>query len=116
MFLAGLGASIRREALRLTGSSVFAILKGENRVELFKRLVKLAVASDAVRLLLSSQCQKETDRLPFAQRVAPDVLACIRLAKADTETVTALFNDIRTSFSGSTAVTKGPKRGRTSIG
>jgi len=53
---------------------------------------------------------------PFVQRVAPDVLACIRLAKADTETVTALFNDIRTSFSGSTTVTKGPKRGRTSIG
>ncbi|GAA6007531.1 hypothetical protein JCM11491_004197 [Sporobolomyces phaffii] len=92
----GLGAHIRREALRLAGTSVFSVLKGENRIELFKRLVKLAIGSDA--------------------RVAPDVLACIRLAKADTETVTAFFSDIRASFTGPAQGAKGAKRGRTSIG
>ncbi|GAA5903331.1 snoRNA-binding rRNA-processing protein UTP10 [Sporobolomyces salmoneus] len=92
----GLGAHIRREALRLTGTSVFSVLKGENRVELFKRLVKLAVNSDA--------------------RVASDVLACIRLAKADADTVTAFLQDVRTSFAGPTQGVKGAKRGRTSVG
>ncbi|GAA6060808.1 hypothetical protein JCM10212_000581 [Sporobolomyces blumeae] len=91
----GLGAFVRKQALRFTGSSVFAALKGENRVELFKRLVKLAVASDA--------------------RAAPDVLACLRLAKPDTETVTAFLSDVRTSFSLPVAG-KGSKRGRTSLG
>ncbi|GAA5877943.1 hypothetical protein JCM16303_002787 [Sporobolomyces ruberrimus] len=92
----GLGARIRKEALRLVGTSVFPVLKGENRIELFKRLVKLGVTSDA--------------------RVAPDVLACVRLTKADTETVTAFLGDVRSSFTGPSQAAKGPKRGRTSIG
>ncbi|GAA5842726.1 hypothetical protein JCM3766R1_005764 [Sporobolomyces carnicolor] len=92
----GLGACMRREALRLAGASVFSVLKGENRVELFKRLVKLAVGSTA--------------------RVAPDVLACIRLAKVDAETLTAFLADVRISFMGPTPNVKGAKRGRTSIG
>ncbi|GAA5959351.1 hypothetical protein JCM21900_000701 [Sporobolomyces salmonicolor] len=91
----GLGALVRKEALRLTGQSIFPVVKGENRVELFKRLVKLAVISDA--------------------RASSDVLACIRIAKVDGETVTAFFNEIRTSFAGP-SISKGAKRGRTSLG
>ncbi|GAA5903947.1 hypothetical protein JCM5296_002463 [Sporobolomyces johnsonii] len=91
----GLGALVRKEALRLTGQSIFPVVKGENRVELFKRLIKLAVVSDA--------------------RASSDVLACIRIAKVDGETVTAFFNEIRTSFAGP-STSKGAKRGRTSLG
>ena len=50
------------------------------------------------------------------QRVAPDVLACIRLAKVDAETLTAFLADVRISFMGPTPNVKGAKRGRTSIG
>ncbi|GAA5839039.1 hypothetical protein JCM9279_002573 [Rhodotorula babjevae] len=89
----GLRAVLRKEALRLVAKSVFSTVRGETRLELFKRLVKLAVSSDA--------------------RVASDVLACIRAAKPDGETVTLFLNEVRNTLAPPTA--KGAKRGRTSI-
>ncbi|GAA5933796.1 hypothetical protein JCM3775_000286 [Rhodotorula graminis] len=89
----GLRAILRKEALRLVAKSVFSTVRGETRLELFKRLVKLAVSSDA--------------------RVASDVLACIRAAKPDGETVTLFLNEVRNTLAPPTA--KGAKRGRTSI-
>ncbi|GAA5827854.1 hypothetical protein JCM11251_007703 [Rhodosporidiobolus azoricus] len=91
--VAGLKAQIRKEALRLVASSVFSTVKGETRVELFKRLVKLAVSAEA--------------------RVNTDVLACLRSLKVDGETLTTFLTDIRSSVSPPPA--KGAKRGRTSI-
>lgn len=68
-------------------------VRGETRLELFKRLVKLAVSSEA--------------------RVASDVLACVRAAKVDGETVTLFLNEVRNTLAPPAA--KGAKRGRTSM-
>ncbi|BGP11136.1 snoRNA-binding rRNA-processing protein utp10 [Rhodotorula toruloides] len=91
--VAGLRAAFRKEALRLTAKSVFPTVRGETRVDLFKRLVKLAVTTEA--------------------RVNSDILACIRKSKVDGETITAVLNEIRTAISPPAA--KGAKRGRTSL-
>ncbi|GAA5888324.1 hypothetical protein JCM6882_008581 [Rhodosporidiobolus microsporus] len=91
--VAGLRAQVRKEALRVVAASVFATVKGETRVELFKRLVKLAIAAEA--------------------RVNTDVLACLRTIKIDGETLITFLNEIRTSVAPPAA--KGAKRGRTSI-
>ncbi|BGP43235.1 snoRNA-binding rRNA-processing protein utp10 [Rhodotorula kratochvilovae] len=90
----GLRAVIRKEALRLVSKSVFSTLRGETRFELFKRLVKLAVSSEA--------------------RVSADVLACVRATKPDGETVTLFLNEVRNTLAPPAA--KGAKRGRTSMG
>lgn len=47
----GVGAVLRKEALEVLGSSLFAVIKGDARVDVFKRLVRLATVADAVRLL-----------------------------------------------------------------
>lgn len=46
---AGVGAVLRKEALSVLGSSLFAVVKGDARLDVFKRLVKLAAVADAVR-------------------------------------------------------------------
>ncbi|GAA6015436.1 hypothetical protein JCM10207_008593 [Rhodosporidiobolus poonsookiae] len=89
----GLRAAIRKEALRLVAKSVFGAVKGETRVELFKRLVKLSVNAEA--------------------RVNTDVLGCIRACPVDTETLTTFLSEIRSSIAPPAA--KGAKRGRTSV-
>lgn len=46
----GLGAVVRHEALSVLGASSFASIRGDSRLEMFKRLVRLAVTQDAVSL------------------------------------------------------------------
>ncbi|BGP27409.1 U3 small nucleolar RNA-associated protein 10 [Rhodotorula toruloides] len=91
--VAGLRAALRKEALRLTAKSVFSTIRGETRVDLFNRLVKLAVTTEA--------------------RVNTDILACIRKSKVDGETITAFLDEVRAAVSPPPA--KGAKRGRTSL-
>ncbi|ORY85937.1 U3 small nucleolar RNA-associated protein 10 [Leucosporidium creatinivorum] len=90
----GVGAVLRKEALAVLGSSLFAVVKGEARVDVFKKLVRLATVADA--------------------RLTTDVLICLRSIKVDTTTVTTFLNEIRLSLSS--PVSKGAKRGRTSLG
>lgn len=44
----GVGSVVRIEALRILGSSLFVLLRGDNRVSMYKRLVKVAVTHSAV--------------------------------------------------------------------
>ncbi|GAA6036252.1 hypothetical protein JCM8097_006859 [Rhodosporidiobolus ruineniae] len=90
----GLKAAVRREALRVTSGSVFGAVKGETRVEVLRRLVKLAVESEA--------------------RVNTDILACLRALKVDNETLTTFLTALRTSLAPPTAA-KGAKRSRASL-
>ncbi|GAA5979224.1 hypothetical protein JCM11641_001966 [Rhodosporidiobolus odoratus] len=92
--IAGLKAALRKEALRVTSKSVFGALKADGRVELWKRLVKLAVESEA--------------------RINTDVLACLRAIPLDSTTLTTFLSELRGSLIGPVAV-KGAKRGRTSL-
>jgi hypothetical protein len=47
---AGLGAVIRHQALAILGASLFSSIRGDSRLEMFKRLVRLAVTQEAVSL------------------------------------------------------------------
>ena len=90
---AGLGAVLRKEALALVRSSVFALVRGESRLELFRRLVRLAANANAQQL--------------------GDVLGALRGCKVDGETLTGFLAEMRTALGS--PVSKGAKRGRVSI-
>lgn len=47
----GCGAIIRREALRVIRTSLFATLRGENKLELFRKMVRLAAGTESVCFL-----------------------------------------------------------------
>lgn len=47
----GAGAILRKEALVVVRSSVFATARGDNRLDLFKRLVRLAAVPETVSSL-----------------------------------------------------------------
>ncbi|KAI5481102.1 U3 small nucleolar RNA-associated protein 10 [Pseudohyphozyma bogoriensis] len=91
---AGAGSSLRKRALEATRVSLFGQVKGEGRLDLFKRLVRLATTSEA--------------------RTAAEVLECLRAVKVDTETITSFLQEIRSSIAS--PVSKGAKRGRVSLG
>lgn len=50
----GIGAVLRKESLEVLGSSLFAVIKGDARLDVFKRLVRLATVADAVSFLSDS--------------------------------------------------------------
>ncbi|KAK4702660.1 U3 small nucleolar RNA-associated protein 10, partial [Phenoliferia sp. Uapishka_3] len=90
---AGSGAMIRKEALSVVRTSLFATVRGETRLDLFKRLVRLATTAESA--------------------VTPNVLLTLRACKPDVETVTSFLNEVKLSVA--TPVAKGAKRGRTSL-
>lgn len=49
---AGAGAILRKEAFVIVRTSIFASIRGENRLDLFKRLIRLAVVPESVSCLL----------------------------------------------------------------
>lgn len=45
----GAGAILRKEAFVVVRTSIFASIRGDNRLDLFKRLIRLAVVPESVR-------------------------------------------------------------------
>ncbi|GAA5862132.1 hypothetical protein JCM3774_006186 [Rhodotorula dairenensis] len=92
--VAGLRAALRKEGLRLIAKSVFNVVRADTRLELLKRLVRLAIGTEA--------------------RVSNDVTTCLRALKPDGETLAAYLADVKLSLAPPAA--KGAKRGRVSVG
>lgn len=91
---AGLRAALRKEALRHIAKTVFTAVRADTRLELFKRLVHLAITSEA--------------------RVSGDVVECLRQVQTDSETLSAFLGDFKSSLAP--PAVKGAKRGRVSVG
>ncbi|GAA5990412.1 hypothetical protein JCM10908_007359 [Rhodotorula pacifica] len=92
--VAGLRAALRKEGLRLIAKTVFTVVRADTRLELLRRLVRLAIGTEA--------------------RVSNDVTACLRSLKPDGETLAAYLADVKSSLAPPAA--KGAKRGRVSVG
>ncbi|SCV73190.1 BQ2448_7115 [Microbotryum intermedium] len=92
--LSGVGAALRQQAFNILGSSLFSVVRGEDRLDMFKRLVRLGVHQDA--------------------RLAAAPLAAVRAVKVDAETLTLILNELNLSLAS--PVSKGAKRGRMSLG
>ncbi|KAM0756059.1 hypothetical protein T439DRAFT_308506 [Meredithblackwellia eburnea MCA 4105] len=88
-----LGAALRKEALAIISTYLFATLRGDARFSLFKRLIKLATNAESYIIL--------------------DVLSTLQACQVDGETFTTYLNDVKSSLA--TPVSKGAKRGRVSI-
>ncbi|KAM0786108.1 hypothetical protein ACM66B_006918 [Microbotryomycetes sp. NB124-2] len=91
---AGLGALVRTQSLQIVGSKLFNSMRGEQRLEIYKMLVKLATTRSA--------------------RIVADMIKTLNGCKVDTETLTATLKELRLSMLS--PVSKSAKRGRTSIG
>ncbi|SDA02509.1 BZ3501_MvSof-1269-A2-R1_Chr12-3g03653 [Microbotryum saponariae] len=92
--LFGIGGALREQAFTILGASLFSVVRGEDRLDVFKRLIRLGVHQDA--------------------RLAAAPLAAVRAIKIDAGTVTLVLNELKLFLAS--PVSKGAKRGRTSLG
>ncbi|KAK4048437.1 snoRNA-binding rRNA-processing protein utp10 [Microbotryomycetes sp. JL201] len=90
----GLGAMLRAKTLQIVAAGLFKTLRGEQRLEIYKLLVRLTTMRTA--------------------RIVADLIKTLNACGADTETLTSTLKELRLSMVS--PVSKSSKRGRTSIG